>query len=804
MKIASIILNTNLKELDKEFDYIVPEEFDDLVERGKRVIVPFGLGNKLVEGLVLNIKEYSGVENELKKIYDILDENIIIDDKTIEIAIKIKERYLCTLFEAIKLFLPPNNVKTKIYVKRFKFDEKYEQRYEFLRYIENEFVPLEKIEKLIGYSIKRTQLLNLYKKGLIEIKETIDLMVKPKKELIYSLVDINDAYNFIEVNKNSKRYEKHIWTLNQLINNNGSLSSRVLKSSNNCSSSVLNTLINRGLIKKEYVEVFRNPYNEEYKYNKIELNLEQKKAIDEILAAYNNGKNTSLIYGVTGSGKTEIYLSLIERFLKNGYGAIVLVPEISLTPQTVERFKGRFGSNVAIIHSRLSEGERFDEWRRIYNGEVSLVIGARSAVFAPVKNLKLIIIDEEHEHTYKSEITPKYDARYVAKLRIEATNGLLILGSATPSLESYYNAKNGEYHLIEILKRANSNILPEVTIVDMKKELKNGNRSVFSKKLLEEISINLQERNQTILFINRRGYSTFVSCRSCGYVAKCSDCDITLTYHYYNNTLNCHYCGKDYNIPNVCPKCGSKYIKYFGAGTEKIENEILKYFPDARVLRMDMDTTKYKGAHEKIYKAFKNGEADILIGTQMIAKGMDFKNVTLVGIITADTILNLPDYKSAERTFQLISQVSGRAGRGDKLGKVIIQTYDPENPIIQFASQHDFKNFYEYEIKMRQIMNNPPFTDIIYVLLTSQNENELIKTSNKLRYIFEEALKHEDVKILGPSPCHISKIKNTFRWNMIFKGKVVEYYYKINKILYNELGNSPISFSMDINPNNML
>lgn len=277
MKIASIILNTNLKELDKEFDYIVPEEFDDLVERGKRVIVPFGLGNKLVEGLVLNIKEYSGVENELKKIYDILDENIIIDDKTIEIAIKIKERYLCTLFEAIKLFLPPNNVKTKIYVKRFNFDEKYEQRYEFLRYIENEFLPLEKIEKSIGYSIKRTQLLNLYKKGLIEIKETIDLMVKPKKELIYSLVDINDAYNFIEVNKNSKRYEKHIWTLNQLINNNGSLSSRVLKSSNNCSSSVLNTLINRGLIKKEYVEVFRNPYNEEYKYNKIELNLEQKK-----------------------------------------------------------------------------------------------------------------------------------------------------------------------------------------------------------------------------------------------------------------------------------------------------------------------------------------------------------------------------------------------------------------------------------------------------------------------------------------------------------------------------------------------
>ncbi|MCX7904201.1 MAG: primosomal protein N' [Caloramator sp.] len=804
MKIASIIINTNIKELDKEFDYIIPEELEEYIEIGKRVIVPFGAGNKLIEGLVININEYSDLENELKKIYDVIDENIIIDNKTIEIARKIKERYLCTFYEAVKLFLPPNNLKTKILIKRVNFDKKYEEKYEFLKYTHDEYIDLDKIEKLIGESIKRTQLIKLYKKGIIEFKETADLSVKPKRELVYMAVDVKEACRFLEENEDAKRLQRQIQILKELISNNGIISSKDLKNKSCYSSAVIKTLINKGLIKKEYVETYRIPHNEDFRYDKIELNLEQKKAIDEILSSYENGKNISLIYGVTGSGKTEIYLNIIERFLNNGYGAIILVPEISLTPQTVERFKGRFGANVAVIHSRLSEGERFDEWRRIYNGEVKLVVGARSAVFAPVKNLKLIIIDEEHEHTYKSEITPKYDARYVAKLRIEASNGLLILGSATPSLESYYNAKNGTYHLIEILKRANNINLPEVTIVDMKKELKSGNRSVFSKKLLEEIASNLNEKNQTILFINRRGYSTFVSCRSCGYVAKCFDCDITLTYHYYNNTLNCHYCGKDYSIPNICPKCGSKYIKYFGAGTEKIESEILKYFPDARVLRMDMDTTKNKGAHEKIYRAFKNGEADILIGTQMIAKGMDFKNVTLVGIITADTILNLPDYKSAERTFQLISQVSGRAGRGDKLGKVVIQTYDPDNPIIQFASQHDFKNFYDYEIKMRKIMNNPPFTDILYVLLTSQNESELIKVSNRLRYILKEFIKDEDLTILGPSPCHISKVKNTFRWNMIFKGKVVEYYYKIYEILYNELVNSPISFSMDINPNSML
>jgi len=802
LKIASVVINTSVKDLDKKFDYLISEDMEDIIKVGMRVIVPFGLGNKLIEGIVVDIKEYSEGEN-LKYIHDILDEDIMIDSSTLDLAKQISDIYLCSYYDAIKLFFPFSNLKRTVLIKRLNFDEAYTNKYDFLNYLKNDYIQLEKLEKLINKKIKKTQLIKLYKKGIIDIKEVLNRVVKPKKEIVIKVTDEFIVREFIEKNKQNKRLEKQISVLEILLKRQEFVLLKELVDTLNVSSSTLKALLNKGLILKEYVEVYRNPIKDNYVYEKVVLNQEQENAIDNILNAYRNGKRVTLLFGVTGSGKTEIYINLIEKFLLEGYGAIVLIPEISLTPQTVERFKGRFGDKIAVLHSKLSDGERYDEWRRIYKGQAQIVIGARSAVFSPVKNLKLIIIDEEHEHTYKSEITPKYDARDIAKLRLEGVDGLLILGSATPSIESYFKAKNGEYNLVEIHKRANKGVLPQVNIVDMRSELKKGNRSVFSQILLEEIALNLEQKNQIILFINRRGHSTFVSCRACGYVAKCLDCDITLTYHYYNNSLSCHYCGKNYIIPSKCPKCKSQYIKYFGAGTEKVETEIKKYFPKARVLRMDMDTTRYKGAHEDIYRAFKNGDADILIGTQMIAKGMDFKNVTLVGIITIDTILNLPDYKAAERAFQLISQVAGRAGRGEKLGKVIIQTYEPENPVIQFASFHDYKSFYEYEIKMRQLMNNPPFTDILYLLLTSQNEHELIKKSHELAQHFNN-IKSKDIEFLGPSPCYISKIKNVFRWNFIIKGNVKEYYADIYQMVYNLLSSSNVSFTMDINPVSML
>ncbi|KRQ86923.1 Primosomal protein N' [Caloramator mitchellensis] len=804
MKIASVAINTNIKELDKIYDYIVPVELEELISRGMRVIVPFGNGNKKLEAVVLSLDESETYENiNLKHIDEIADYEIIINDEMLDLANYIKNKYICTTYEALKLVIPTTTIlKRDTQIKLIKRDKDLANKYELLNHIEENFISIKKVENRIGKKINNSTLLKLKKLGIIEVKENISNGIKAKTEKVYFLINKDKALDFVINNKN-KTLEKQCIVLRELIKDDKAFTIKEIIDRANVTKAVVKSLVEKGLLGESTVEVYRNPFDRNYYHSKVELNEEQSNAVKVILESHTNGNNVTLIHGVTGSGKTEVYLELIERMINEGYGAIVLVPEISLTPQTVERFKGRLGDKIAVLHSRLSDGERFDEWRRIYRGEVNIVIGARSAIFAPVRNLKLIIIDEEHEHTYKSEITPKYDAKDVAEFRISQMDGILVLGSATPSIESYYKAKNGQFNLVEILNRANNSILPEVNIIDMREELKNGNRNIFSQQLVEEIRNNLELKNQIILFMNRRGYSTFVSCRSCGFVAKCRDCDVTLTYHYYNNRLSCHYCGREYNVPNTCPKCGSKYIKYFGAGTEKIEEEINNLFPAAKVLRMDMDTTRKKGAHENIYKQFKNGEADILIGTQMIAKGMDFKNVTLVGIISADTSLNLPDYRSAERTFQLISQVSGRAGRGEKIGKVIIQTYEPDNPILNFAKEHDFISFYNYEIQMRRMMNNPPYTDILYVLLTSSNENELIKFSHEIKNILDRDYKNE-LLILGPSPCHISKIKNTFRWNIIFKGDVKLYYNKIYELFNYILKNKPIAFSMDINPVNML
>jgi len=642
----------------------------------------------------------------------------------------------------------------------------------------------------------------LRKKYLCKFIDAVRLMIpvgimKGSKNKKKKVISINKEINVDELKK-----ENYINLYNFIVTNNGIYTKAEVTNNKQFSLYSLNKLIEKDIFKVEEQVVFRyNIRKYESDNNKL-LNEEQEHCLNAIL---NGPKLKYLIKGVTGSGKTEVYMRLVQEVLNQGESAIVLVPEIALTPQMIERFKGRFGENVALFHSRLSDGERFDEWYRVKEGKAKLVIGARSALFLPLQNLGLIIIDEEHENTYKSEHNPKYHTKEVSEFLCEIKNCKLVLGSATPSIESYYKSLKGEYELIEMHKRVNGNKMPQMQIIDMREELKNKNLSLFSKKLLEELEITLKNKKQAILFLNRRGHSTFISCRSCGYVFKCPECDVSMTYH-KNGYLICHYCGRAEKVSKVCPKCNSKYVKFFGAGTERVELEVKKYFPKSKVLRMDVDTTTHKNSHESIYNSFKNGEADILIGTQMVSKGLDFKNVILVGVLAADMSLNLPDYRASERTYQIITQVAGRAGRGEDEGKVIVQSYTPNHYSLNYAKEEDYESLFKEEIEIRRLMGNPPFGKILLINGSSKFEEKL----KKFMYTLEADLKKlvvEDFTILGPVPCIITKLKENYRWQIIIKGnfddefseKVKDTLYLLNKSVYNE-----IRVSIDINPNNMM
>ena len=600
-----------------------------------------------------------------------------------------------------------------------------------------------------------------------------------------------------------KKPEGYIEIINFLKENSGKYTKSELINVNSISQYKLNKLIEKGLLVVEEETVFR--YNNRT-YNidcEKELTFEQKHVLDEYI---NSSNNLFLLKGVTGSGKTEVYMRMVEEVLQKNQSAIVLVPEISLTPQMIERFKGRFGRNVALFHSKLSDGERFDEWFRVKDGKAKLVVGARSAIFLPVKNLGLIIIDEEHENTYKSEQNPKYQTKEVAEFLSEQKGCRVVLGSATPTIETYYRALIGDLELLELNSRVDGKDMPPMKVVDMRDELRSGNISLFSRELFREMQEKLSRKEQIILFLNRRGFSTFVSCRSCGYVFKCEECDISMTYH-RNGLLVCHYCGKTKRAPQKCPKCDSKYVKFFGAGTQRVEEEVKKYFKDARVLRMDVDTTRSKDAYENIYNTFKEGKADILIGTQMISKGLDFKNVTLVGVLAADMSINIPDYRAAERTFQIITQVAGRAGRGEKQGEVIIQTYTPEHYSLEYAVNYDYEGFYEKEFTVRALMKYPPFGKILLINGISKKEDLLKNFMHKISNVIKPLVEKEiDVDILGPIPCLVAKVKENYRWQIVIKGEFEsEFAKKIKELLYDENKNvyNDIRISMDINPNNL-
>lgn len=718
--IIGVLVELSNKNIDRVFDYSVPDCFLDKIKLGIRVKVPFG--KMELEGFVVEVKGSSDIE--VKDILDVIDDEAILNSELLELGKKMQEDTLSTLISCYQIMLPKALKAKNGQVINKKFDTYY--------YLNKDIV--------------------CYGKLSTSQEKIINLCMEKEYVLRKELVDI-------------------------------SLSS-------------LNTLIKKNILLEKKLEHYRLSYNEKIEPKK-ELTNDQKSVVDEVLA--NTGYFPYLLFGVTGSGKTEVYMELIEDALNKGKTSIVLVPEISLTPQMVLRFQKRFGDNIAAIHSALSDGEKYDEWRRIVKGEAKIVIGARSAIFAPLNNIGMIIIDEEHSDSYKQDDSnPRYNAKDIALLRGKYHNCPVIMGSATPSLEVFARAKKGVFKLLELPNRINGKSLPHINIVDMN-EMISKTKGHFSPVLLEAISARLLKNEQIILLLNRRGYSSFVTCKNCGYTFKCPNCDITLTYHKSSRTLRCHYCGYGTKVYDTCPECHEKSINDLGVGTEKVEEELNKLFPETRILRMDFDTTSRKGMHEKMIKAFKNHEYDILLGTQIVSKGLDFDNVTLVGVINADTSLNIPDFRSSETTFSLLAQVAGRAGRSDKEGEVIIQTFNPEHYAIQYTKKHDYLGFYNREMSIRRELKYPPYYYICYVKISGKDNKYIYEESLKITKLFHNKL--INMIILGPSPCTIFKLNNIYRYGIILKYKKDEDLREVlNKVIEHYKDNRNIKIDVNFNP----
>lgn len=755
--------------IDRIFDYSVPEELRHMAKVGARVEVPFGAGNKRYIGYIVP-GEGNGERRKLKNILSVLDDEPLIDVARLREAYRIGRRYFSTFADAIKLYMPPGastEVTEEIRLIKDKSSVSTEGK------TENEIIRVlleygnlkyDKLKNIIGKNI-RSSLNRLEEEGLIERDFNSKEKICEKYITVVSLCDKD--FDTEKLRKTASAQRRAINVLREC----EFLSIPDLCMFAGCTPSAVRAICEKGIAEKRNIEIKRVPYKNKkiIDKNRFILTEEQINALSMINKTIIIPEKPVLLYGITGSGKTEVFIRAIEFVLAKGKGAIVLVPEISLTHQMMGRFIERFGHEVALLHSALSDGERFDEYKRIREGGAKVVVGARSAVFAPIKNLGLIVVDEEHEDTYKSETGVRYDAREVARIRAGEEGAAVLFASATPSIDSYYKACAGDYTLCTMKNRYNGVMLPKTIVTDMREELKNGNRSPFSNALKREINENLNCGEQTILLLNRRGYSTFVSCRSCGYTESCPNCSISLTYHKNGDSLMCHYCGHKKMIPNTCPECGSKAIKGFGTGTQRIEEKLAEEFPGASVIRMDVDTTSKKDSHEKILDSFENDGIDILLGTQMISKGLDFKNVSLVGVLAADQILNMGDYRAAEKTFNLITQVCGRSGRGDKRGRAVIQSYMPENSTIIFAAAQNYENFYKEEITLRKALCYPPFTAIINVTVTGDNNETVKNTAVSICNEITEKSSDMGVQVYRAAPCYIDKIKNKYRWHFWLK-----------------------------------
>ncbi len=760
MVVAKIIVDVPLMQTDQPYSYRIPEEFVGMLEVGMRVHVPFGKGNRLIQGIVLGLESQSNEEvadEDLKEIAEVLDFSPVLTQEQLWLAEELRKSVFSYKISILKVMLPGflNSSYDKILYPREGLSQADRERL-FGSAASLAFSSLD-VEK-------QAEMMRLTRKGLLGLEYQA---VDQKKVKTQSWYEVNAAQ--LEQIEISKRAKKKLELRAYLLANPESAPLASLLES--YSREQVNFFAESGALTLIQKEVQRSAaYFEGIEASQpLGLNPEQKQACDAVVGAIGSNQPPFLLQGITGSGKTEVYLQIIQGALHKGKTAILLVPEISLTPQMTERFIARFGDKVAILHSGLSNGEKYDEWRKVERGDAQVVVGARSAIFAPLKNLGVMIIDEEHEASYKQDSNPRYHAREVAILRARYNQAALVLGSATPSLESRARAGKGVYQHLRLTQRANPlATIPEVQVVDFRDYIGQNETTTYTPPLLEAIQERLDREEQVVLMLNRRGYSSFVMCRECATVDSCPNCDISLTLHMDTKTMNCHYCGFSKGIPHVCSNCQSRSIRYYGTGTQKAYAELAELFPQARILRMDVDTTRKKGSHQALLDQFGRGEADILLGTQMIAKGLDFPNVTLVGVLNADTALNLPDFRSSERTFQLLTQVAGRAGRAEKAGQVLIQSYNPEHYAIRFAKEQDYEGFYAYEMSIRRQLGYPPYYFTIGITLSHKKEEEVLKRAYEAVGILRSGLS-ETSKILGPTPKPIARTHNLYHYQILIK-----------------------------------
>lgn len=765
-KIVQVIVDVPTMQTNKPYSYLIPEDLVDVLKLGMRITVPFGLGNRLVQGFVVGFNEETDIElTKLKQVNSVLDFQPVLNTELLALAEWLAQQSYAFQITILQAMLP--NVMRARYKKWLYVADEFDNPEIAALFGGRDQIEFE--ETNLNMSQIR-QLTEMVRKGILEVVYEVENQARTKKclgiQVKASFEQLEEARNGLA--KNAHQQIKLLGYLQTLDSQKPIAKADVLKQLQ-IGDGVINTAERKGWLNKVAMEVYRDPMNDQKIEDTKALKLQsaQAKALAAINAASGYAQ-TFLLEGVTGSGKTEVYLQAVEHTLMKGKTALMLVPEIALTPQMMKRVRGRFGKQVAVLHSGLSNGERYDEWRRIENGEAKVVVGARSAVFAPLKNIGLIIMDEEHETTYKQDETPRYHARDVALWRSQYYQAPLVLGSATPSLESRARAQKGVYQLLLMPERINDNPLPTVEVIDMREELKKGPETIFSENLLAALQVRLDRGEQSVLMLNRRGFSSFMMCRDCGFVLECPNCDIGLTLHMDSRSMKCHYCGHEEGIPNRCPNCESKEIRYYGTGTQKVEQELQKLLPTARILRMDLDTTRKKGAHGKMLTQFGNHEADILLGTQMIAKGLDFPKVTLVGVLNADTSLGLPDFHAAERTFQLITQVAGRAGRADLPGEVFIQTYNPEHYAIQLAKNHDYEHFYAYEIQIRHLAKYPPYYFTIKLQGSDLDERIAAQKMSQIGKWLKKRLAPDTI-FLGPTPRSIARLNQRYYYQIVIK-----------------------------------
>ncbi|MBF0809501.1 primosomal protein N' [Staphylococcus xylosus] len=801
--IAKVIVDIPSKSVDFTFDYIIPSRLQSMVQVGMRVIVPFG--PRTIQGYVMQVtdKPDDNIDiAKLKEIKEIQDIKPELTEELIQLTEWYNNYFVTKRISMLEVMLP-SAIKAK-YTKVFSI-------------VDVDAVPEElkvKFDKDGQYPYKEAQynddlgqIVPLLKQGIVSEMTLLSQNVSKKKQRAVSIIegfDYDSILNSLE--KSKKQYELYAYLLDERHH------TVLLKDLEEMgfSKSSIDTLMRKGFVEKYDAIVERDPFETRVfeQDQKQQLTYDQQEAYKSILESIHaHRQRTYLLHGVTGSGKTEVYLQTIEEVLKLGRQAMMLVPEIALTPQMVLRFKRRFGDEVAVLHSGLSKGERYDEWQKIRDGKASVSVGARSSVFAPFKNLGMIIIDEEHESSYKQEDYPRYQARDIAQWRSQYHQCPLILGSATPSLETYARAEKGVYELLSLPNRVNEQALPEIEIVDMRTELSSGNRSMFSEQLRKAIQQRLDKKEQIVLFLNRRGYASFMLCRDCGHVPQCPNCDISLTYHKSTDQLKCHYCGHQEVPPNKCPNCESEHIRQVGTGTQRVEELLQEAFQEARIIRMDVDTTSRKGAHEKLLDDFGAGKGDILLGTQMIAKGLDFPNITLVGVLNADTMLNLPDFRASERTYQLLTQVSGRAGRHEKEGEVIIQTYNPEHYAIKDVQANDYTAFFNKEMNYRKMGKYPPYFFLINFTIAHKEMKKVMEASKHIHKILLQHLTDKAL-VLGPSPAALSRINNEYRFQILVKYKSEPALHEALKYLddyyHDKYLKEKLSLKIDINPQMMM